>query len=74
MMSGTIFRFPLSGGAAPPQTYFKGQDRYRDLAISPDGKRIYAVTDAHGFVLTAAGEPTAELADAGGLLGFTYSE
>ena len=74
MMSGTIFRFPLSGGAAPPQTYFKRQDRYRDLAISPDGKRIYAVTDAHGRVLTATGEPTAELAHAGALLEFTYTE
>src|SRR6185503_10034991 len=74
MMSGTIFRFPLSGGTQPPQTYFKAQDRYRDLAISPDGRRIYAVTDAHGRVLTAAGEPTAELAHAGALLEFTYTE
>jgi glucose/arabinose dehydrogenase len=74
MMSGTIFRFPLSGGTEPPQTYFKSQDRYRDLAISPDGRRIYAVTDAHGRVLTAAGEPTAELAHAGALLEFTYGQ
>jgi PQQ-dependent dehydrogenase (s-GDH family) len=74
MMSGTIFRFPLAGGAAPPLTYFKAQDRYRDLAISPDGRHIYAVTDAHGRVLTAAGEPTADLAHAGALLEFTYAE
>ena len=50
MMSGTIFRMPLAGGTEPPQTYFKAQDRYRDLAIAPDGRRIYAVTDAHGRV------------------------
>ena len=74
MMSGTIFRFPLAGGAAAPLTYFKAQDRYRDLAISPDGRRIYAVTDAHGRVLTATGEPRAELAHAGALLEFTYVE
>jgi PQQ-dependent dehydrogenase (s-GDH family) len=73
MMSGTIFRFPLAGGTEPPLTYFKAQDRYRDLAISPDGIRIYAVTDAHGRVLTAAGEPTADLAHAGALLEFTYA-
>jgi glucose/arabinose dehydrogenase len=72
MMSGTIFRFPLSGGSEPPLTYFKAQDRYRDLAISPDGRRIYAVTDAHGRVLTARGEPTAELAHPGALLEFAY--
>ena len=74
MMSGTIFRFPLAGGAEPPLTYFKAQDRYRDLAISPDGRRIYAVTDAHGRVLTATGEPTAELAHPGALLELTYVE
>ena len=74
MMSGTIFRFPLAGGTESPLTYFKAQDRYRDLAIAPDGRRIYAVTDAHGRVLTAAGEPTASLAHAGALLEFTYDE
>jgi PQQ-dependent dehydrogenase (s-GDH family) len=73
MMSGTIFRFPLTGGTAPPLTYFKAQDRYRDLAISPDGRRIYAVTDAHGRVLTADGEPTPALAHPGALLEFTYT-
>ena len=72
MMSGTIFRFPLAAGAEPPLTYFKAQDRYRDLAISSDGRHIYAVTDAHGRVLTAAGEPTAELKHSGALLEFTY--
>ena len=73
MMSGTIFRFPLVGGAEPPLTYFKAQDRYRDLAISPDGRRIYVVTDAHGRVLTATGESTATLAHSGALLEFTYA-
>ena len=72
MMSGTIFRIPLEGGGGPPLTYFKAQDRYRDLAISPDGRRIYAVTDAHGRVLTPAGESTAALAHPGALLEFTY--
>jgi PQQ-dependent dehydrogenase (s-GDH family) len=72
MMSGTIFRIPLAGGSEPPLTYFKAQDRYRDIAISPDGRHIYAVTDAHGRVLTPAGESTAALAHPGALLEFTY--
>jgi PQQ-dependent dehydrogenase (s-GDH family) len=72
MVSGTIIRFPIAGGGDPQLTYFKAQDRYRDLAIAPDGLRIYAVTDAHGRVLTAAGEPTADLAHPGALLEFTY--
>jgi PQQ-dependent dehydrogenase (s-GDH family) len=75
MVSGTIFRIPLAGGTEPPLTYFKAQDRYRDLAIAPDGRRIYAVTDAHGRVLTAAGEPTPTptLAHSGALLEFMYT-
>jgi PQQ-dependent dehydrogenase (s-GDH family) len=73
MMSGTIFRVPLTGGEEPPLTYFKAQDRYRDLAIAPDGRRIYAVTDVDGRVLTAGGEPTAALAHSGALLEFTYT-
>jgi hypothetical protein len=73
MMSGTIYRIPLSGGTEPPLTYFKAQARYRDLAIAPDGRRIYAVTDAHGRVLNARGEPTASLEHSGVLLEFTYT-
>ena len=37
----------------PPLTYFKAQDRYRDLAIAPDGKRIYAITSIFGRTVTA---------------------
>jgi PQQ-dependent dehydrogenase (s-GDH family) len=73
MVSGTIFRIPLSAGNTAPITYFKAQDRYRDLAIAPDGRRIYVVTDAHGRTLTATGEPTVELAHPGALLEFTYT-
>jgi PQQ-dependent dehydrogenase (s-GDH family) len=73
LMSGAIFRFPLRPSPDPPLTYFKAQDRYRDLAISPDGRRLYVVTDAHGRVLTKAGEPTASLAHPGTLLEFTYT-
>jgi len=73
MMSGTIYRISLTDNPAAPLTYFKSQDRYRDLAVAPDGRRIYAVTDAHGRTLTATGEPTADLAHPGALLEFTYT-
>jgi len=72
LVSGTIFRIPLDTVDEPPLTYFKSQDRYRDLAISPDGLRIYAVTTNVGRTLTAAGEMTPELANPGSLLEFTY--
>ena len=73
LMTGVVFRVSLATGAAAPLTYFKAQDRYRDLAVAPDGRRIYAVTDAHGRVLTPTGEPTATLANPGALLEFTYT-
>ena len=40
VVSGTIFRIPLEASDAPPLTYFKAQNRYRDLAISPDGRAM----------------------------------
>ena len=73
LVSGTIFRIPLDAAGEPPLTYFKAQDRYRDLAISPDGLRIYAVTTSLGRTLTATGETTPNLAHPGSLLEFTYT-
>ena len=73
MASGVIYRIPLNRASDPPLTYFKAQDRYRDLAIAPDGKHIYAITSVVGRTVTAAGEPTATLAHPGALLEFTYA-
>jgi len=73
MVSGAIFRIPLNASSDPPLTYFKAQDRYRDLAIAPDGRRIYAVTSVYGRTLTASGEMTPALAHPGALLEFTYT-
>ncbi len=73
MASGAIFRIPLPVTNATPQTYFKAQDRYRDLAIAPDGRRIYVVTDNGGRTVTASGESTAQLEHPGALLEFTYT-
>jgi PQQ-dependent dehydrogenase (s-GDH family) len=73
LASGTVFRVSLSAAQDPPKTYFKAQDRYRDLAIAPDGRRIYVITDDGGRTVTQTGEPTTELAHPGALLEFTYT-
>ncbi len=73
MVSGVIYRIPLNAIDSEPLTYFKAQDRYRDLAIAPDGRRIYAVTTVFGRTLTPSGEVTAALAHPGALLEFTYT-
>ena len=73
MASGTIYRMPLTASSDPPLTYFKAQDRYRDLAVAPDGRRIYVVTDTRGRVVTATGEMTATLEHPGTLLELTHT-
>jgi len=73
MTSGVVYRLPLNVTSGAPLTYFKAQDRYRDLAVAPDGRRIYVVTDAHGRTVTAAGEMSATLEHPGALLEFTYT-
>jgi PQQ-dependent dehydrogenase (s-GDH family) len=73
MTSGVVYRVPLNATNAAPLTYFKAEDRYRDLAVAPDGRRIYVVTDAHGRTVTGSGEMTASLAHPGALLEFTYT-
>ena len=75
MMSGVIFRIPLDspGRLGTPLTYFKASDRYRDLAIAPDGRRVFVVTDNEGRTSSRAGTVTTELEHRGALLEFSYS-
>lgn len=71
---GTVFRLPLaSGGAAlgEPEELFSTVDRYRDLAISPDGSTIYVATDRSGQALDGSDRPTSGLEHPGAILAFT---
>jgi PQQ-dependent dehydrogenase (s-GDH family) len=76
MRAGAIYRVPLSGdgrrAAGEPVEYFKANNRYRDLTISPDGTRIFVSTDDHGTTQTAAATRTSTLANPGAILEFTY--
>jgi glucose/arabinose dehydrogenase len=73
MVSGVVFRIPLDPVPQRPLTYFRTQNRYRDLAIAPDGRRIFAVTTPYGRTLDAAGVLTGALENPGSLLEFTYT-
>jgi PQQ-dependent dehydrogenase (s-GDH family) len=73
LVSGTIYRIPLNDIDAAPLTYFKAEDRYRDLAISPDGMKIYAVTSRFGRSLSTTGEFAPALAHPGSLIEFSYA-
>ena len=77
MRTGAIYRAKLSRDGrhieGAPLEYFKAATRYRDLAISPDGLRIYASTDDHGPTMGDRGQTAGVLANPGAILEFSYA-
>ena len=76
LRTGAIYRVKLSRDGrhveGEPIEYFKAATRYRDLAISPDGLRIFVSTDDHGATMGDRGQTTDVLANPGTILEFTY--
>lgn len=73
---GSLYLVPLAptGQAAtiPIQRYFQSENRYRDTAISPDGKTIYIATDDSGTAEALGGGTTRTMRNPGAILAFTY--
>jgi PQQ-dependent dehydrogenase (s-GDH family) len=74
---GSLYVLPLSGdgkaAAGPFSRYFRSENRYRDTAVSPDGKTIYIATDSGGVAESFAGGVTTKMQDPGAILAFTYT-
>ncbi|MEZ4726385.1 MAG: PQQ-dependent sugar dehydrogenase [Caldilineaceae bacterium] len=75
LKTGTVYRLALdaegnsiSGEAEP---YFATTNRYRDLAISPDGRTFYVITDNDNNTQDPSGLPTNALENPGSILVFT---
>lgn len=75
---GAVYRLTLSPDHSrvldTPTMEFKSTNRYRDLAIRPDGRVFYVATDNEGPTRDAADESTRELANPGAILEFSYAE
>lgn len=73
---GSLYVLPLTkdGKAAAGKfwRYFQSENRYRDTAVSPDGKTIYIATDPSGLTESADGGVTRVMQDKGAILAFTY--
>ena len=71
---GSVYRVPLSvdgkSVSGPIERYFQTENRYRDLAISPDGQTIYVATDSEGLHEALAGGVNDKVANSGAILVF----
>jgi PQQ-dependent dehydrogenase (s-GDH family) len=76
LKGGEIYRLILSDNktslAQEPVEMFQSENRYRDLAISPDGSTLYVITDSTGPAQAIGGGATTELWNPGSLLEFKY--
>jgi len=74
---GSLYVVPLdtSGrkAAGPIHRYLQSENRYRDLAMHPDGRTIYIATDSGGLVEARRGGSTSDLEDRGAILAFRYA-
>jgi PQQ-dependent dehydrogenase (s-GDH family) len=56
----------------PFSRYFQSENRYRDTAVSPDGRTIYIATDSEGLTEAIGGGTTRTMTNKGSILAFTY--
>lgn len=77
MRGGGVYRVKLGPDGrtvvGEPVEYFRNANRYRDVSVSPDGRRIYLSTDSFGTTADAVGGRTSRLGHPGAVLEFTYA-
>ena len=73
---GSLYVVALSADGQKVQgrfsRYFQSDNRYRDTAVSPDGRTIYIATDPGGLAEAVAGGTTRAMTNRGSILAFTY--
>jgi len=73
-----VYRLTLSADGTSivgdAEEVFKTTNRYRDIAVAPDGRTIYLVTDPTGRTTDSAGASTTALENGGAILEFKYTE
>jgi PQQ-dependent dehydrogenase (s-GDH family) len=73
---GSLYVLPLDASrrkaAGPIHRYLQSENRYRDVAVHPDGRTLYIATDSGGLVEARGGGSTSDLEDRGAILAFRY--
>jgi PQQ-dependent dehydrogenase (s-GDH family) len=77
LVRGAVYRLPLAADGRsvkePVVELFKSVNRYRDIALNPDGRTIYLATDPSGPNRDASGTVSQKLANPGSILELTYT-
>jgi PQQ-dependent dehydrogenase (s-GDH family) len=75
LIRGVVYRLPLAADGRsvvePPRELFPAANRYRDIALDPNGRTIYLATDVEGPSRDGAGTQR-PLEHPGSILAFTY--
>jgi PQQ-dependent dehydrogenase (s-GDH family) len=73
---GSVYVVPLTADGQATSghmsRYFQSENRYRDTAVSPDGRTIYVATDPGGLSEALNGGATGKMQNPGAILAFTY--
>jgi hypothetical protein len=76
LIRGAVYRLSLAADGksvqGPPVEMFKAGNRYRDIALNPDGRTIYLATDPSGPNRNLP-PGTQTLVNPGAILEFKYS-
>nr|WP_119611744.1 glucose/sorbosone family PQQ-dependent dehydrogenase [Streptomyces acidiscabies] len=72
LKNGTVYRLTKDGKSF--KQLHRSVNRYRDVALSPDGKTLYIATDSGGLVHGPDGAPTGKLANPGAILAVPYGK
>lgn len=77
LKKGTLYRVRLNATLDAPLTdtipYFATFNRYRDIALSPDGQKIYIVTDSIGSTSGPSGTGSSTLTNRGAIFVYQYN-
>ena len=76
LIRGVVYRLPLGNDGRsvmnPPVELFPTANRYRDIALNPDGTTFYLATDPEGPNRDTSGAPR-PLVNPGSILEFKYT-
>jgi PQQ-dependent dehydrogenase (s-GDH family) len=76
LKGGAVYRLPLGADGRPlgeATELWRSVNRYRDTAVSPDGRAVYVATDAGGMARDSSGAPTTRLDEPGAIIEFRYT-